>query len=431
MKTESIRELLKPNKYSQDMPHDLKELARELDGQRKLKAEHAARELDRKVTALLVREPEGDRLDLESDGVDNVAIPLELFVVLAVDHMGQPQLRELIEEFGRACGNDPATITYGTYYFQWLKREDPADTLRRAILPILVADFEELIAGLVRVYHLSENMELPNAVKKGHKATEGPPKTWSDKVLSLVDLDVPQLLGEDWLSVFELFARRHTIIHQGGRADDKYCCYLRAQGIDPPPVGSSLVCDQSYLDSAISIFERLADLLAVTFAAKLAPGEEALADFANRAVVRALHESRWNEADLMAGLVVVGFPDDHQHHRIRINRWMAKKMLSTDDAEQQRELREEIQRWGPPPGQPDYRLAKSILLEDERAAIDALEECLNSRQLSIVELRSWPLIEFMNESSEGFRKAFEVNAHRRARNQRIRSKRNRHGRRGG
>jgi hypothetical protein len=166
-----------------------------------------------------------------------------------------------------------------------------------------------------------------------------------------------------------------------------------------------LVCDEAYSENAIGLLERLADLLAVAFAASLAPGLDELADFTMKPVFRALQAKCWSEAKFMADAVFQDMPDNHQHHELRVNRWMARKMLAGDDL---RELDEEIRAWSPPAGTPKFALAKAILLEDENGAVDALKKCRLSVPPMIAELNDWPLIDYMCQRSERFKKEFTV-----------------------
>jgi len=420
MEIDSMRQLVRSVRVSQQKPVHIRELAKEIGEIRQRKGERAAQLFDREITVNLDQviasgQTSGGPEEIE---VADVGVPLELVVALRLDQIGDYRIGELINRFQEACGGDAAVATYASYYFYWLKREDPVNTLRRSILPILVADFEEFLAGLVRVHCLSSGEwrspvdALREATKKGRKAIEGYPQNWSDAISKLVGLHVDKILGKDWYQVNEIFARRHAIAHAGGRVDQKYRDRTRSESEPALPLQSILTCDGPYLENAISLFERLSDLLAVTFAAELAPGIDALVDFALGPIFRTLQSKRWAEAKLMADWVAKDMPFDHQYHELRVNRWMASEMLINDELEELDELREQIRAWSPPQGSPRYELAKAILLDNERIAITSLKDWFGLEQPSVPQLRAWPLIDYMRNRSKQFDREFALLSHR-------------------
>ncbi|MHB1734908.1 MAG: hypothetical protein ACYCU8_15995 [Ferrimicrobium acidiphilum] len=432
MEIDSMRQLLRSSRVSQQKPVHIRELAKEIGEIRQRKGEDAAQQLDREITVHLDQVIASGQT---SDGpkeieVADVGVPLELVVASKLDQIGDSRIGEIFNRFQEACGGDASVATYASYYFHWLKREDPVNTLRRSILPILVADFEEFLAGVVRVHCLSSGEwrspvdALREATKKGRKAVVGYPQNWSDTISKLVGLQVDKILGKDWNQVNEIFARRHTIAHSGGRVDQKYRDRTRSESEPALPLQSILTCDGPYLENAISLFGRLADLLAVAFAAELAPGTEVLVDFALGPIFRALQSKRWAEAKIMADLVAKDMPSNHQYHELRVNRWMASEMLINDEPEELDELREQIRAWSPQPRSPRYELAKAILLGNERIAISSLKDWFELEQPSVPQLRAWPLIDYMRKRSKQFDREFVLLSHRNPERKRLSQLRN-------
>lgn len=432
MEVDSMRQLVRSVRVNQQKPVHIRELAKEIGEIRERKGERAAQQLDREITVNLDQVIASGQTSDGSEGIEgaDVGVPLELVVALRLDQIGDSRIGEIINRFQEACGGDAAVATYASYYFHWLKREDPVNTLRRSILPILVADFEEFLAGLVRVHCLSRGEwrspfdALREVTKKGRRAIGGYPQNWSDEISKLVGLQVDTIIGKDWYQVNEIFARRHAIAHAGGRVDLKYRERTRSESEPALPLQSILTCDGPYLENAISLFERLTDLLAVTFAAELAPGMEALVDFALVPIFRTLQSKRWAEAKFMADLVANDMPFDHQYHELRVNRWMASEMLINDEPEELDELREQIRAWSPPPESPRYELAKAILLDDERIAITSLKDWFELEQPSMPQLRGWPLMDYMRNRSKQFDREFVLLSHRNPERKRLSQPRN-------
>jgi hypothetical protein len=412
MEVYSMHQLVKSAQISRGVTTQMQQLAKEIGYDRRQRAERAVRQLDEQLRDGLDRVMESEHGVATIDATDpaRAVIPPEVLVVHRLDQVGSSRIADFQRGLEDACGGDPATVAYAISYFHWFQREDPMNVLRRSLLPILVSDFEEFLAGLIRIHSLSSveqtaSMDdaLEKAIKKGKATITGNTQKSVDAVAKLIDLKIDILIGEDWQRVCEIFARRNAIIHGDTRVDATYLRRITGQTSTPPSLGSVLVCDEAYSENAIGLLERLADLLAVAFAASLAPGLDELADFTMKPVFRALQAKCWSEAKFMADAVFQDMPDNHQHHELRVNRWMARKMLAGDDL---RELDEEIRAWSPPAGTPKFALAKAILLEDENGAVDALKKCRLSVPPMIAELNDWPLIDYMCQRSERFKKEF-------------------------
>jgi hypothetical protein len=410
----SMRQLVKSMQISKSVPAEMRQLAKEIGDDRRRQAERAARQLDQQLRDDLDRVSEGEKGVATVDAADpsRVVIPPEVLVVYRLDQVGSSRIAEFQRDLEDACDGDPAAVYYAISYFHWIKREDPMNVLRRSLLPILVSDFEEFLAALVRVRYLSSVVQsasiyddVEKAVKMGKDVVSGGTQEWCNAVAEMIDLRINTLIGKDWERICEIFARRNAIIHADGRVDTRYLGRIAGQTSAQPSLGSVLVCDEDYSDDAIQLLEGLADVLAVAFAARLTPGVDGLPDFAMQPVFRALQAEHWSQAKFMADAGLQDMPDDHLHHELRVNRWMARKMLA---GENQGELHEEIEVWSPPTGSSKFALAKSILLEDENGAVNALKECGATGQAAIAKLKGWPLVVYMCQQSEWFKKEFDL-----------------------
>ncbi len=404
MQITAMRQLLKTAKADATPPPQMRELAKQLGKVRKERLEAVGetlrRKLEDKFEGLAVSDSSNARSD--SNATVMQPVPLELFMAYRLDQIGLSGLAAIQSELEDGCGGDQTAIAYVILYLEWKWCEEPLDVLRRALLPILVSAFEEFLAALLRIHNLcGTNATVESAIKYANKVIGGSPQKWCKAIAEIIDLKVDIAMDERWSQASEVFARRNAIIHADGKVDTKYLEQTAGQQRQPS-LGSPLVCDETYNNRALALLEGLADLLVVGFSTHFAPSTNEAAEFSMARVVRALSRRHWRDALYMADAVLDGLPLDHQHHELRVNRWMALKELGECD---QTDLRGEINRWSPPDNEPRYRLAKACLLDDDKGAIDAFEECRSSATSEAGELMSWPLVEVMCKGSGEFKKA--------------------------
>lgn len=404
---------------SSSRPSDLQRLGRGLGGETRRRVERAAE--------AAATEAEGDLLPVfaandaehasgEPAGKKRHPPAREQVLLLAMIGIGPRRLREVVGTVFVECDHDSDAIRYALRYLQW-KRRDPLTTIAgRALLPIMVADFEELLAALVRLWLTLypkalgvDRHQVSVGVVDSYESTDDilrlaidekvddfmntSPEEWRRTLADKLHIDCNKLTS-DWPAVLEMFARRHAIVHAGGLVNHGYLKRLEP-GANAPAIGTPLVTDRAYISAAIDRTEQLATGLTVGWIAHFLPaGDSHVAEIASDPVLRALEQRRWRDAANLAEVALRGCDRHHSHHELRVNWWMARRELGDNwDT-----LRAEIEDWKPPRGEPRYRVAKAALLRDETGLLNALRD-YDAVGLSVRDLAAWPLIVDMRERS--------------------------------
>ena len=408
MQMVSVRQLMDAQVRTRKLDQ-MQELAAHLGRRRAATAERAAEKLadrvDRELEGLAAAETnQPEKAALADQGVP---IPLELLVVIRTDQIGPSAMAELSRDLTQACSGDQAAINYAVAYLHWMKREDPHDVLRRALLPIMVSRFEDFLASIIRVHWLSSTRETGDndhlvglANTAASAVVSKTPQKWASDIANRTDLVIGKVMQVRWHGVCEVFARRHAIIHAGDRFDADYQKRMGSPS-NAPALGSHIRCSENYVSAALENLEGLADLIAVAFASSLAPGTDEGANFASEPVLRALQGEHWRDAEFLANHALSHLPDEHQHHELRVNRWMAESQLGEVDAERHRR---DIAAWVPPGDQPATSW-RAILLGDAQAAIGALDQLTPTEFMSV---KTWPLVRSMCKTSPAFERYFNL-----------------------
>jgi hypothetical protein len=417
-----VRELLEAaadrDRRSSSRPSDLQILGRGLGGETRRRLERAAEAAATKA--------EGD-LDLVFAGDDGHASGQpsgknrhppapEQLLLLAMIGIGPSRLREVIGTLLVECDNDSDAVRYALRYLQWKRRDSLTTIAGRALLPIIVADFEELLAavvrlwltlypealgvdrhqvtvGLVRTYKSIDDILRLAIDEKVEDFMNTNPEDWRRALADKLDIDRVKLTS-DWPAILEMFARRHAIVHAGGLVDDRYLKRL-PPGASATTIGTPLFTGRAYISAAIDRSEQLATGLVVAWLADFLPaGGSHVPEIASDPVLRALEQRRWQDVANLAEIALGGFDADHSHHELRVNLWMARRGLGDNwDT-----LPAEIEGWTPPKAEPRYLVAKAALLRDEIGLLNALRD-YDAHGLSVRDLAARPRIVHMRERS--------------------------------
>jgi len=411
------------DRQPRNRPRDLQGMGREIGRDKRHRAERAADEV-----AVLAEEdlkaifsPVGDEEASDNSLGDKKHYPPspEQLFVFAMIGIGPTRLREVVDRFVSACDSDLPTMRYALRYLQW-KRRDPLTTvLGRTLLTDVVAAFEEFLAALLRLWgtlypealsvgqgqvaidevaaYASTDDIIRRAIdQKVDDLMDSGIHKWAKTLSQKLQIHLDQL-SVDWPAVLEAFARRHTVVHAGGRADEGYLKSL-PDGVIKPGLGSPLVCDKNYISRLLHVVEQLATALSVAWMAHFLSGEQVVSEFASEPVLRALEQERWNDALTLADLALRDYDPDHPQHELRVNRWMALRELGED----WEKLQAEIKAWEPPRGETRYQVAKAALLRDEAGFLDALSTYEESGH-SVQEIATWPLVVNMKGRSTQIR----------------------------
>lgn len=399
-------------------PAELQHLARHLNKEARGRAERAAEEAANDVASCLQQLLPGGEVETASNrgGTNHYPLAPEQLFLIAMIGIGPERLRQVVENFIQKCGDVSDTLDYALRYMQWMGREPMSTILGRALLPIVIADFEQFLAALVRLwitlYPEANGVgrhQLPVSVIEKYESIDDIRRLaierrvdefmklncdgWREKLADKLHIRLDDLIS-DWPEVVEMFSRRHVIIHAGGSVDERYLSALPSVARSSPH-GTTLCTDRAYISAAIDRIEQLADSLVVAWLEHfLPPGDPRVPEMTSAPVLRALEKQRWHDAANLAAIALKKLKPDHPYHELRVNSWMARRELGCE----WEALRDEIEAWVPPGGEPGLLVAKAALLWDEPALLVALRE-YESTGLSVKQLRTWPLLMQMRKRS--------------------------------
>jgi hypothetical protein len=131
---------------------------------------------------------------------------------------------------------------------------------------------------------------------------DGSASHWRDVILKNLKVDMRELVA-DWSAFLEAVARRHVIVHSGGRVDQRY---LDDTGTydHGHELGDTVVCDHAYISATLDTFHELGEALAIGLLAKLVPAGGEPAALAAPFVLGALERSNWRHALVLSQAVV-------------------------------------------------------------------------------------------------------------------------------
>lgn len=406
---------------SRDRPAHITRLAESIPNRERQVIESRAAEVAR-ITRLAITE-----LFATPTSTDNEQSPLhpiapEQLAVYVMAARGKAQVGTDLAPLLEVCEDDASWLRYALAYLQWTLEEPPAERLGRALLPVVVADFEELLGALVRLWltidasafgveqetaaseeptevRAVESRNRERVDKRVQRFLNDGAAVWGQTLTERIE--VPLFSPSDaWHKAVEALARRNAIVHAGGRVDSTYLRQAHLEGDQQPKLGTALSFDAPYVLAAIEAFERVAQLLAVGILFRLTAGSESFVEFTEDQVFQALAAAHWLDAREMARLALETCPPGHEAHELQVNFWMARRELD-DDWES---LRREVEAWEPPENAPRYLLAKAALLEDEPAVLGALESYVE-QGFRVRDIAHWPLVVKMTRKSSRVKRA--------------------------
>ncbi len=289
--------------------------------------------------------------------------------------------------------------------------------LRGALLPAAVGAFEVLIGALATEYYKARPGALGDEPRFSLSDLEGldslddsREEAISQRVDSLIhgDLDdwtrwfdknpglKAQNLALDYDALFEVFQRRHVLLHNGGRVSRIYRRRLTGRHANPPDLGERLIVDDAYFVSALDELVTAGGLLAVGTWSKVYPTEEPAA----------LHSLYLYCYDLMlAGQwrpvrryceVASKLPNQATASLLifQVNGWLAAKRLG-----ELQKVRAHIEDWDTSALEGRFKFAKAALLDDFDEAFSFARQLLTQGDLEIEDLLEWPLAEELRAES--------------------------------
>ncbi len=404
---------------ARDRPLELQRLGRSLGSAKRRTVETAVAEVARRIEADFAAKAEtgGEAPDIAGGLRHPVAV--EQAIAAVIVGMGRDMFDRDEATLAVAVGSNGDAARYAMEYALWTRGEAPSTVVGRTLLPAVVASFGELLGGLVRLWLTVDDKAIDKKQIPVGLLRKYPPQ---DILRRVVDETTDEVIGqgltkwnkqlaekpgvrldsltEAWPQLVEAFARRNAIVHAGGVADSVYIGRL-PEGADEPQLGTPLVCDKRYTEGVLAAVEDFAAALTVAWLARLVPESDQAAAVAEGEVVRALKEKRWRDAKTMAVAALGPLGEDHGHHQLRVNLWMARRELGEDWPK----LQQEILGWEPPDDDPDYAVAKAALLRDEQRTLGELRR-LQAIGHPIADMADWPLMRDMQQRSKAIASTF-------------------------
>lgn len=415
-------------------PDDLKDLADNLTFRHSAsiikRIEHAADAAYADFTEYLDRLSSESEVAVEPTSV-RYPVALEQLVALVTANMPPERVAGASRRLVAVSNEDSDAMRYAVRFLQWKHAPPPTTRLGAALLPALVAAFEEVLGAIFRVrltlhpgevaqrtfavatldrYMTSGDLKRKVIDEKVRDLLDKGPVGWGDRIRQDTHLDVTEM-GIDWEHFVEVFERRHVLVHAFGRADDRY---LRCTSSVAVRLGDVLICDERYFIRALELLDEAAQLLAIAYFANLTRNEPAPAELASTLLLSYLKQKRWEEALRLAEMVVSGRNIDFISPEVRVNWWMARRETS-DGVDG---IRAEVIAWKPPNNEARYRLAKAALVFDDNGVRRILQqEDSGPHPLGPV-VADWPLVVAMCERHRSLQQLLRGRATNRAQRQR-------------
>jgi len=397
-------------------PDDLRRLGDLLTSQQRKTGERAAEKAFATANEQLEKLNGGP--PVESPAGKRHPIAPEQAVAILIILIGPDATGEVARTYLEECGEDPDIARYGLSYFQWTRAASLVERTALSVLPASLASLEELIGSVLRIW-LTMHPDALNASNKSMTAgdassyasgddikrwaideavrgvIDGSASHWRDVILKNLKVDMRELVA-DWSAFLEAVARRHVIVHSGGRVDQRY---LDDTGTydHGHELGDTVVCDHAYISATLDTFHELGEALAIGLLAKLVPAGGEPAALAAPFVLGALERSNWRHALVLSQAVVTTERGSSVLDELRINWWMARR----ECGEPLEVITSEVDKWTPNEEDLPIRLGKAALLFDEEAThLILLEYKRGGGEIP----KNWPLVVAMRQKFPSIQK---------------------------
>jgi hypothetical protein len=304
---------------------------------------------------------------------------------------------EVAEALGQA-------ILEGAYS---VKRTPPQQLLLRGLLTMGVAAFDVLVgqlmtehfrlhpgaAGTDRAEFSLDDLEELGSIDEAREVLiarrveaqhQGGLDKWVDWFRGeplKIDL---RRLAIDWDSTYELFQRRHIIVHNGARVSR---LYLTRTNRAAPSAGTEIVLDTDYVVHALDQLAALGVGLTVATSLMLVPGElGAPGQLLEEGVRRLSRDRRWEAVLALCGVAEKPQWPERRRLFFKTEGWLARKELHGLES-----IRDELEHFDVSALRDDIAVKRLILLDRHEEALEALSALLESSEVTQRELLSEPL----------------------------------------
>jgi len=337
------------------------------------------------------------------------------------DDLTETELDELGNWLSHELKDTPETLVH---LFRLFEREfvtpERQTLIRGLLLTAAAAAFEALLAALLVAFYearperlgdeprfsLSDLQEFGSLDDAREEAIgrrvdgilHGDLAEWGKWLDQNTGLQLPNLTI-DFARLFEIFQRRHVILHAGGRVSRLYKRRMEEFGQKAPEVGASLRVDREYLEDAFDELQAVGALTTVGIWSKAYPAEE---KFALHGLYLQSYdlmlEERWRAVRKICALGKLSKESDEVgRHVFQVNEWLAVKRLNGLG-----EVREAIENWDTSALLPRFRFMQRVLLDALSGAFAMAPTLMHANQLDENDLLEWPALREMR-ADERFR----------------------------
>lgn len=292
------------------------------------------------------------------------------------------------------------------------------DLLNSSLLTLAVAAFENLLAMLV-AEHLRRFPGMLEAEEKAFSLADlQGVGSIDDARTVLIEKRVDSFMRkgfDDWSkwaertlgagfaelcidedSVQEIFQRRHLVVHAGGIVNRMYLERAPIPNSSAPKLGAPLPTTGDYVINALDEFEVLGDLLLFSAWSKWTEGEDrasAKSEFESR-ILELMAARRWQVVQRLCEKAAEMDFSASSRLVFKVNRWIAMRHLEEFDDE----CREDVRNWDTSALAVTFVMARAVLLDEEKNALEFLEAALAAGEMSKRDAETWPLLSGLCES---------------------------------
>lgn len=292
-------------------------------------------------------------------------------------------------------------------------------TLHRALLVFAVGAVESLVAQVARArlqlhpsalatskqeYSLEDLIRLGSLDALIAEATEkrvdglcfGSLQDWAEWFDKNLKISLSEL-ALHWDETWEVFQRRHVVIHNDSTASRLYVERVKDSDVQ---VGDVLPVDSRYLERALDLITVLGTRMIASAWARLVKDDtEEVTVYLREAAYGLLQAERWDAAAPVAAHARdLADPETYTYWAAQVNEWLALREIN---AELEAQVERDVKAWNVETRGRLWRVAKAALQEDLDTLVELVPPTVAEGDLSRnALLRDWPLFGRLREKEE-------------------------------
>lgn len=196
--------------------------------------------------------------------------------------------------------------------------------------------------------------------------------------------------------LIEIYQRRNLLVHNGGVVNSIYFSKVKQELRKDVEIGEEIEIDKDYLDNAICKLQLSFILIGAELWKKLDANDKNRGDILTDIIYENVLKSRWEIADGISYFLIndakMGTTDKVV---AQLNNWLCKKRMKKYDT-----IKQDIEKADYSDKKEIFQLALSALKEDKEEFFELLPIALDSRQINILRLEEFPIMEEMRATEE-------------------------------